>query len=96
MTADSSFLEAWGFPLGQRDRNGKQIEKLWKKNNGCEYFRGEKSFDYLKPLEELDFKASIKGSTFGSRTNFGWTAFDHVAAREGARLACGKNLKRVR
>ena len=89
MTADSSFLEAWGFPLGQRDRNGKQIEKLWKKTSTGEYFRGARSYEYLKPLEDLDFKRSISGSTHNSRTNFGWTAYGHVTAREGARLSCG-------
>lgn len=40
---DCCFLEAWGFDLGQRDRQGNPV-KLWKPPGQAQMFRGQRSF----------------------------------------------------
>lgn len=40
-----SFLEAWGFDLGKRDRQGHPVPH-WNPNASCEHFRAARSFDH--------------------------------------------------
>lgn len=45
VSADDSFLESFGFDLGQRDRQGKCIKKVWNPTRSGEMFRDERSYN---------------------------------------------------
>jgi hypothetical protein len=69
MSPDCCFLEAWGFDLGQRDRQGMPIKTKWKFANSNEQFRGKRAYQRDIPRMLDNFRTMRKsrsspGSTF--------------------------------
>jgi len=67
VSPDSCFLEAWGFDLGLRDRQGNNVPTVWKPTRQGEMFRSERSHhrDNARILENfrtLRQSASMPGA----------------------------------
>ena len=68
MTTDSCFLETYGFPLGQRTRQGELIKIPWNKPKVGEFFRTTVSYN-SQPTGSFDEE---KGTVHGALARTGW------------------------
>jgi len=72
MSPDCCFLEAWGFDLGQRDRQGMPIKTRWEFVNQGEHFRGPRSYQRDIPRMLDNFRTMRRSkSTPGSTMPLG-------------------------